>query len=778
METSDTGLQSILGQTAISLDDFANAVGQEMRSSYPLQNGSDIDIGIFLEKPGGGGPAAASPAPASQPVAQPGAGTPLAADDKTAGNRNRGETVGPFQQKKDYVPTRDVCKFKPDDLRRITPHLARGSFGVVFKGWAKGIPQQVVIKDMEIQSRHSIEEWQKEIKIMAQTKSNYIAEVYGYSNKDKTLTIVMEFMENGDLFGVLHKYPEKHPLSLIQRMRMARHCSLGLQVMHQKKFMHRDIKSMNILVDQDYTCKLTDFGCSKLVNDQQNNNFLHTANTGTPLWMAPEVKRGEYGFASDIYSMGLVLYELFEKKLPNYDPNTSITSLPKSFQSAPVVLPCVGIDPNSRPNIEQVLVQLDKLVRRITEAVKHHLSPEEKQKLQKAVSKSSPSQASPATGIEVELHSLYSYLVKKPAAEADKLIAFALSQPPPPQASPSQPSTPQPTTPVSPGTPPSQHIQQSVAAPPPAEDPYANDGYANDETNPDETANPDDMANPGNPPGEPQRAASARGGGPRGRTLPLRGGAPIRGRGMGPGGPGPGVNPGARGMGPGGPGARGMGPGGPGGNPNNNGQPGELPPGSPDGRGRGVPRTPTAPNLGRGGPGPARGMGPGGPGARGMGPGRGGPGRGGPGMGPGGPPGRGGGMGPGGAGGPGRNRNTFDLGQEGAAGLTDGTQADGWQPAESPGSPTRQRVARPVTQQGYQFDNSEHRGRKRSTSDPLGLERERVHEKLNLQNEVGGPSSPGSPKLLFRRGNSSKEIQVSSDLKDILGIQTNDLEKS
>jgi hypothetical protein len=60
-----------------------------------------------------------------------------------------------------------VVNYAPEDLHRVYPHLARGSFGIVFKGWARDIPAQVVIKDMDIQNEGSILEWQKEIDIMA-----------------------------------------------------------------------------------------------------------------------------------------------------------------------------------------------------------------------------------------------------------------------------------------------------------------------------------------------------------------------------------------------------------------------------------------------------------------------------------------------------------------------------------------------------------------------------------------------------------------------------------
>lgn len=79
---------------------------------------------------------------------------------------------------------------------------------------------------------------------------------------------------------------------------MARHVALGVAWLHKNGIMHRDIKSMNVLVTDDYSCKLTDFGTAKLLGQQQ---VMMTLNTGSPLWMAPEVKVGQYGFPADVF---------------------------------------------------------------------------------------------------------------------------------------------------------------------------------------------------------------------------------------------------------------------------------------------------------------------------------------------------------------------------------------------------------------------------------------------------------------------------------------------
>jgi len=67
----------------------------------------------------------------------------------------------------------------------------------------------------------------------------HIAEIFGFGRVNNTLIIVMEFFPKGDLFGVLHKHAAKHPLSRLQRMRMARHVAMGLAFLHENGIMHR-----------------------------------------------------------------------------------------------------------------------------------------------------------------------------------------------------------------------------------------------------------------------------------------------------------------------------------------------------------------------------------------------------------------------------------------------------------------------------------------------------------------------------------------------------------
>jgi len=132
---------------------------------------------------------------------------------------------------------------------------------------------------------------------------------------------------------------------------MSRQVLCGLNHLHKLEVLHRDIKSMNILLTQDFSCKITDFGMSKLITSDME--IRHTCTAGTPLWMAPEVKTGVYGYPADIYSTGLVIYEIIEQKLPDYDRQNSQIVLPTTpFVSSNIVLPMVQTDPLLRKNIK------------------------------------------------------------------------------------------------------------------------------------------------------------------------------------------------------------------------------------------------------------------------------------------------------------------------------------------------------------------------------------------------------------------------------------------
>jgi len=184
----------------------------------------------------------------------------------------------------------------------------------------------------------------KEIEIMALNKSRYVVTVFGYGFSNKTISIIMELVKRRSLFDVLHV--RKYRLSLLHRIRMARHCLRGLVWLHGNGVSHRDIKSLNILVTEDFSCKLTDFGCSKLYNFN-----INTPNVGTRLWMAPEVHTQIYEpKAADVWSMGLVLYEILNGELPewNFDKEVGEMARGVPYIGENIISKCVVYKPKKK----------------------------------------------------------------------------------------------------------------------------------------------------------------------------------------------------------------------------------------------------------------------------------------------------------------------------------------------------------------------------------------------------------------------------------------------
>lgn len=315
-----------------------------------------------------------------------------------------------------------IQRFEPSQLQRDLPHLAKGSFGIVYTGHVRHVTDaKVVIKDMTVQGEKSVEEWKKELITMSMNACPYICQVYGYTHERKTLTIVMEYMQNGDLFSILED-PVRHPLSSLQKLRMSRHIALAINQLHSNGMIHRDIKSMNVLVTEDYSCKLADFGTAKL-ND--NSTFMNTMNAGTPLWMAPEVKSGMYNFTADIYSYGVVLFELFEGPLlPHWNQQTQTLTLAPPFKSSSLVLPCVNRDPTARPTAKQISQHLDFLTNKFCMAYMNSMSPLEKQQLkQAALSVSPPDQKDDDNVKKIEVSIAYRHLLKQLPQFIDSILS-------------------------------------------------------------------------------------------------------------------------------------------------------------------------------------------------------------------------------------------------------------------------------------------------------------------------------------------------------------------
>jgi len=152
-----------------------------------------------------------------------------------------------------------------------------------------------------------------EISIMKTSCHDSIIEYIDSYVVDNKLWVVMEYMDGGCLTDILEEF-ENVPLTEHQIAYICKKTLLGLEYIHSKNRIHRDIKSDNILLDMNGGIKIADFGyAAELTMDKTKRTTI----VGTPYWMAPELIRGqEYNYKVDIWSLGIMVMEMAEGEPP------------------------------------------------------------------------------------------------------------------------------------------------------------------------------------------------------------------------------------------------------------------------------------------------------------------------------------------------------------------------------------------------------------------------------------------------------------------------------
>ena len=196
--------------------------------------------------------------------------------------------------------------------------IAEGTFGDVFIGTY--FNEQVAIKQLKGElTRLKKEKLLKEVKVMSELHSGYVVHFYGVT-KEEPNWIVMQFCEGGSLknfLGVDREKINQKEIPWKRRLKLAHDVSQGLALLHRKGIVHGDLKSPNILLNktQDQAL-LTDFGLATM-EKERSEQLQSSPIAGSLRWMAPELLTGsESSTASDIYALGMVLFEFVARQLP------------------------------------------------------------------------------------------------------------------------------------------------------------------------------------------------------------------------------------------------------------------------------------------------------------------------------------------------------------------------------------------------------------------------------------------------------------------------------
>ncbi|MBS0351063.1 MAG: protein kinase, partial [Proteobacteria bacterium] len=203
--------------------------------------------------------------------------------------------------------------------------LGEGAYGSVYEGlWND---QAVAIKRLKAQhlTPKAVEELRQEAQIMFQlgVESKYIVPLKKICLEAPHYSLVMELMPKGSLYQLLHNGQD---LPWAIRFQIAMDTAWGLKDLHAYSILHRDLKSLNILLDDRLRAKLADFGLAKV---KQETSSQSTIAIGTVLWMAPELfkRKAEVTAAADIWSLGMVLWELVTREIPFKDAQNQLQAM-------------------------------------------------------------------------------------------------------------------------------------------------------------------------------------------------------------------------------------------------------------------------------------------------------------------------------------------------------------------------------------------------------------------------------------------------------------------
>jgi len=242
----------------------------------------------------------------------------------------------------------------------ILSPLGKGGMGIVYKAHDRELDEAVALKVLRADAgpdQEMARRFRSEIKLARKVRHRNVCAIHEYGQEGPLLFIAMELIDGLDLKHVLLRQGALAPAHAYD---MASQIADGLQAIHDEGIIHRDLKSTNVMVDERGVVRLMDFGIAKRWQAQGDAALTATGQiVGTPEYMSPEQVRGQtLDYRSDLYSLGIVVFELFTGHVPFRGDTPAATILKHLQEPAPLEGPSAArLPPDLLPVLRKALAK-------------------------------------------------------------------------------------------------------------------------------------------------------------------------------------------------------------------------------------------------------------------------------------------------------------------------------------------------------------------------------------------------------------------------------------